>query len=106
MARDRYFQAVRGVAIVAVVLIHCLPQCEATIVLRPFLNWAVAAFLFLSGFFTNEAKIARGGVLARRVRRTLPSYIVWSVVYATLVQRAGALGAFKLLLTAGAAAQM
>lgn len=61
MARDRYFQAVRGVAIVAVVLIHCLPQCEATIVLRPFLNWAVAAFLFLSGFFTNEAKIARGG---------------------------------------------
>lgn len=62
MARDRYFQAVRGVA--------------------------------------------RGGVLARRVRRTLPSYIVWSVVYATLVQRAGALGAFKLLLTAGAAAQM
>lgn len=62
MAKDRYLQAVRGVAIAAVVLIHCLPQCDASVVLRPLLNWAVAAFLFLSGLLTTEARIARGGV--------------------------------------------
>lgn len=62
MARDRYLQAVRGAAIVAVVLIHCLPQCALAIALRPFLNWAVAVFLFLSGFLTTEEKVAAGGV--------------------------------------------
>lgn len=61
MAKDRYLQAVRGAAITAVVLIHCLPQCDASVALRPLLNWAVAAFLFLSGLLTTEARIARGG---------------------------------------------
>lgn len=61
MAKDRYLQAVRGVAIAAVVLIHCLPQCDASVALRPFLNWAVAAFLFLSGLLTTEQGFMRGG---------------------------------------------
>lgn len=65
MAKDRYLQAVRGVAIAVVVLIHCLPQCDASVVLRPLLNWAVAAFLFLSGLLTTEARIARGGARAQ-----------------------------------------
>lgn len=60
MAKDRYLQAVRGVAIAVVVLIHCLPQCDVSVALRPLLNWAVAAFLFLSGLLTAEARIARG----------------------------------------------
>lgn len=60
MARDRYFQALRGLAIAAVLLIHCLPQCAATVALRPFLNFSVALFLFLSGLLTDEVKI-RGG---------------------------------------------
>lgn len=106
MARDQYLQAVRGVAITVVVLIHCLPQCMFAIILRPFLNWGVAAFLFLSGFLTSEAKVVAGGVLARRAKRTLPSYVVWSVFYAVLLQRVGVLGTLKLVLTAGASAQM
>ena len=61
MARDRYLQAIRGLAIACVVCIHCLPQCTASVVLRPFLNWAVAGFLFLSGLLTSESKILRGG---------------------------------------------
>lgn len=67
MARDRYLQALRGLAIAAVVLIHCLPQCPATVALRPFLNFSVALFLSLSGFLTDEDKIR--GVLQRRVRK-------------------------------------
>ena len=61
MPKDRYLQAVRGAAITAVVLIHCLPQCDVSVALRPLLNWAVAAFLFLSGLLTTEVRIARGG---------------------------------------------
>lgn len=105
MAKDRYLQAVRGVAIAVVVLIHCLPQCDVSVALRPLLNWAVAAFLFLSGLLTAEARIARGGVLRRRIRRTLPPYVVWSLAYALLLQGSSVLGALKALLTAGASAQ-
>ena len=65
MAKERYLQAVRGVAIAVVVLIHCLPQCDVSVALRPLLNWAVAAFLFLSGLLTAEARIARGGARAQ-----------------------------------------
>lgn len=61
MPKDRYLQAVRGAAITAVVFIHCLPQCDVSVALRPLLNWAVAAFLFLSGLLTTEASVARGG---------------------------------------------
>lgn len=65
MPKDRYLQAVRGVAIAVVVLIHCLPQCDVSVALRPLLNRAVAAFLFLSGLLTAEARIARGGARAQ-----------------------------------------
>lgn len=60
MPKDRYLQAVRGAAITAVVLIYCLPQCDASVALRPLLNWAVAAFLFLSGLLTTEQGFMRG----------------------------------------------
>lgn len=66
----------------------------------------VAAFLFLSGLLTTEVRIARGGVLGRRIRRTLPPYVVWSLAYALLLQDFSVLGALKALLTAGASAQM
>lgn len=58
--RDHYIQALRGLAIAAVVLIHCLPGSAASVALRPFLNWAVAMFLFLSGLLTTEERVARG----------------------------------------------
>ncbi len=106
MARDRYLQALRGAAIAAVVLIHCLPVCAASVVARPFLNWSVAVFLFLSGYLTDELEIKRGGVLSRRLRKTLPPYVVWSAVYSLAFQRDGLLGFLGSLLTGGAAAHM
>lgn len=105
MARDRYLQALRGAAIAAVALIHCLPACGASVAVRPFLNWSVAMFLFLSGCLTDETEIKRG-VLSRRLRKTLPPYVVWSVVYSLAFQRDGLLGFLGSLLTGGAAAHM
>lgn len=45
-------------------------------------------------------------MLRRRVSRTLPPYVVWSLAYAVILQRSGPLGALKAVLTAGAAAQL
>lgn len=61
MARkDPYIQVLRGLAIAAVVLIHCLPESSASVTLRPFLNWSVALFLFLSGMLTTEENVLTG----------------------------------------------
>ena len=61
MARGPYVHALRSLAIGAVVLIHCLPQSTVSVCLHPFLNWAVAMFLFLSGMLSPESRFASGG---------------------------------------------
>ena len=105
MARDRYLQAIRGLAIACVVCIHCLPQCAASVVLRPFLNWAVAGFLFLSGLLTSESKILRGGD-AKRLHKVLIPYLVWSGIYLVVTQRLTAGGIVKGVLFGTSSAQM
>ncbi len=47
-------QALRGIAIIAVVFIHNTPMGGYQIWCRPFLNFAVGLFLFLSGFLSNN----------------------------------------------------
>lgn len=105
MARDRYLQTIRGLAIACVVCIHCLSQCAASVVLRPFLNWAVAGFLFLSGLLTSESKILRGGV-AKRLHKVLIPYLVWSGIYLVVTQRLTAGGIVKGVLFGTSSAQM
>lgn len=105
MARDRYFQALRGLAIAAVVLIHCLPQCAATVALRPFLNFSVALFLFLSGLLTDEVKI-RGGVLRRRIRKVAVPYALWSIVYLIVFPHHSLTSGIVAFIAGSASAQM
>ena len=63
--KDLYIQALRGLAISAVVLIHALPQSEYSLLVRPFLNWGVALFLFISGLLSPEPRFASGGGVVR-----------------------------------------
>lgn len=80
--KDLYIQAVRGLAISAVVLIHCLPQASASVALRPLLNFSVAAFIFLSGYLTPREKAADAGAfLKRRAGKIVFPYIAWTAIY-------------------------
>ena len=80
--KDLYIQTVRGLAIAAVVLIHCLPQEAASVALRPFLNFAVATFVFLSGYLTPKERAADVGTfLRRRIGKIAAPYVVWTVLY-------------------------
>ena len=105
--RDPYLQVVRGLAIAAVVLIHCLPQEAASVALRPFLNFAVAAFVFLSGYLTPRERAANAGTfLRRRVGKIAAPSGVWTVV--DLVAR-GALAPMTVLaafIVGGGSAQL
>lgn len=107
MSKDIFIQALRGLAIAAVVLIHCLPHHEATIFIRPFLNWGVAMFLFLSGMLSSKSKFTRGGgVVRKRLSKTLAPYVLWSVFYFVALGNGNPLILVKDLVTGAAAAQM
>ena len=90
--RNAFWQCVRGLCILAVVMIHCPSGIEygagtfpytATLILRQFINFPVAVFFFLAGYFTNPDRanknyrtyvLVRGGYL-------LVPFCIWSTFY-------------------------
>lgn len=59
-----------------------MPESTATIVVRPFLNWGVALFLFLSGLLTPRSKVVNlKDFYGRRIHKILIPYLVWTAVY-------------------------
>ena len=82
MKKDNYFQYLRALAILAVVLIHMLPQTNCSIIIRQFVNFAVGMFLFLSGYLTTEKSIENSKEFYnKRIIRVLIPYLIWSLVY-------------------------
>lgn len=73
-------QAFRGIAIIAVIIIHTIPKGEWQIFCRPFVNYAVALFLFLSGYLTPE-KENWNHICKKRILRVLIPYVIWSFIY-------------------------
>lgn len=86
--RDPYFQAIRGICMCAVILIHCQAQGHSAaseyyqIVLRQIINFAVATFIFMAGFFTHPYKLSGG--YWNRIKKLLMPYILWSIFYSVL----------------------
>lgn len=78
--KDLYIQALRGLAIAAVVLIHCLPQLGTSVAIRPLLNFAVALFVFLSGLLGPRDRV-RGvrEFWGRRLGKIFAPYALWSL---------------------------
>lgn len=71
-AKNQYWQVVRAICILAVVMIHCptpTNDINAWLIIRQFINFPVAVFIFLSGYFVNPDKVnikwvkIRGGAL-------------------------------------------
>lgn len=61
MVKRTYWQSIRGICILAVVLIHALGGYNyvdvddtAFILLRQIINFAVATFIFMAGYFIDE----------------------------------------------------
>lgn len=88
-----YWQSIRGVCIMAVVLIHSLGGFDYSVdhntefvVLRQIINFAVATFVFMAGYFVNIIKITdekfnyKNWLICRGGRLCIP-YIIWSTLY-------------------------
>lgn len=100
---SRSIQLFRGVAIIAVVMIHTTPGGEWQVFCKPFINFAVATFIFLSGCLT---KADNGNWLAfyrKRIMRVIVPYLIWTFFYSIPdIQSAGPLALVKNLLCANA----
>ena len=74
-------QILRAVAIIAVVLIHTCPNGMYQVWCRPFINFSVALFLFLSGYLTRTNYDNWGAFFKRRLTRVIIPYLLWTVIY-------------------------
>jgi surface polysaccharide O-acyltransferase-like enzyme len=94
MPKDNYFQGLRGIAIAAVVLIHSTNDVMKdlkpggfnfidTLTLRQFINFPVALFFFLFGYFVNksEALSSPGIFYRKKLPRILWPYFFWSAIF-------------------------
>lgn len=73
-------QALRGMAIIAVVCIHNTPGGLAQVWLRPFLNFSVGLFLFLSAMLSSAEKWNPW----KRIYKVAIPYVIWTFIYVLL----------------------
>ena len=74
-------QFFRAIAIIAVVMIHTTPAGEIQVICKPFINFAVATFIFLSGYLTKADNDNWLAFYRRRITRVLVPYFIWTVIY-------------------------
>lgn len=74
-------QSLRGLAIIAVVLIHTTPGGMPQVLYRPFLNIPVGLFLFLSGMLSDSKKWNP----CKRIAKILVPYAIWTFLYILIV---------------------
>ena len=73
-------QMLRGLAIIAVVFIHNTPPGISQVFCRPFLNFSVGLFLFLSGMLSDSQKWKPW----KRIFKVAIPYVIWTLFYVIL----------------------
>ncbi len=90
--RNQYWQIIRGVCMLAVVMIHCPSAADystdsltfaAWLTIRQIINFPVACFIFMSGYFTDveECQTSPTGYIRTRMKRLLVPFFLWSFFY-------------------------
>ena len=102
--RNNLVQIFRAFAIIAVVMIHTTPLGNWQVFCRPFINFSVATFLFLSGYLTKVDNDNWWAFYKKRIIRVIIPYVIWTVLYTLASRHIGKLPVN--LLTAKAAAPM
>lgn len=79
MVADKSYkiQVLRGLAILAVVMIHNTPAGAAQVWCRPFINFSVGMFLFLSGMLSSAERWHP----KKRIKKVAIPYSIWTLVY-------------------------
>lgn len=94
-AKQKSWQILKGLCVVAVLLIHCKSGAEYEIfsanfnywmVLRQLINFAVPVFFFASAYFVNTKKVlgSFGGYFKPRFKKLIIPFYVWSTLYTVI----------------------
>ncbi len=78
---NKKIQILRAFAICAVVMIHSNAGGVLGVLTRPFLNFAVAMFLFISGYLTKAEIPSIGKFYGKRILRVIVPYTIWSLIF-------------------------
>lgn len=87
--KELYFQVVRGICICSVILIHCQAEGKTLIAeyyqiaLRQIINFAVAVFVFMAGYFARSYNFGTEKYW-KRLKKLLIPYIIWSIFYSLI----------------------
>ena len=92
MKKNEYFQMIRGICIITVIIIHLLSYQENqsinifNIILRTITNFCVGIFIFLSGYFVNIQKLRENqkDYINNRLKRIGIPFLIFSVLAATI----------------------
>ena len=79
--RNNLIQVFRALSIISVVMIHTTPLGACQAFCRPFINFSVATFLFLSGYLTKTENDNWFNFCKKRIVRVLIPYVIWTVLY-------------------------
>ena len=79
--KNQKIQILRALAIMAVVLLHTCPSGNLSVVFRAFFNFAVASFLFLSGYLTKIENDNWLKFYKKRIIRVIIPYVIWTIFY-------------------------
>ena len=74
---NKKIQIMRGLSIIAVIVIHTYAWGGYGVIIRPLVNFAVGMFIFLSGYLTkeNENGVYRD-IIYRRIKKIIVPYII------------------------------
>lgn len=78
---NKKIQIIRALAICAVIMIHSNAGGIIGVCIRPFINFAVAMFLFCSGYLTNVENDSWSNFYKKRLMKVVIPYIIWSIIY-------------------------
>ena len=65
-------------------MIHTCPPGKWQVFVRPFINFAVATFIFISGYLTNINNSDWKSFYKKRINRVVILYVIWTLLYTTV----------------------
>lgn len=93
--RSEYWQLIRGICILCVIMIHTLYLTNifyinvSNIVMRRIINFAVAVFIFMAGYFVHVENI--GNFYLSKAKRLIIPLVIWDLLYAIINYRSSIL---------------
>lgn len=87
--KNKYWQQVRGICIISVILIHTLYFTDGlaanciNIMIRRIFNFATALFIFIAGYFTDIKNVKE--FYKKKFLRIMVPLIIWDLIYTTIV---------------------